>query len=94
MTTEMYNPPHPGLVLREYLADISVTEAARKLHVSRATLSGILNGNKGISPEMSLRLAKALGTHDSFWHDMQSNYDLWQARRKKLPAIEPFFQAA
>jgi addiction module HigA family antidote len=62
--------------------------------ITLGILSGILNGNKGISPEMSLRMARALGTHDSFWHDMQSNYDLWQAKRKKLPAIQPFFQAA
>ena len=54
MATEMFNPPHPGLVLREYLDGISVTLAAQKLHVSRAMLSGILNGSKGISPEMSL----------------------------------------
>jgi addiction module HigA family antidote len=94
MTTEMHNPPHPGLVLREYLEDMSVTLAASRLHVSRATLSGILNGGKGISPEMSLRLAKALGTHESFWYDMQANYDLWQAKRKKLPPIEPFHRAA
>lgn len=94
MATEMFNPPHPGLVLREYLDGMAVTTAARKLHVSRATLSGILNGNKGISPEMSLRLSLALGTHESFWHDMQSNHDLWKAKQKQLPPIERFNVAA
>lgn len=94
MATEMYNPPHPGLVLREYLEGLSVTETARKLHVSRATLSGILNGGKGISPEMSLRLGMLLGTHDSFWHDMQSNHDLACAKKKKLPPIKPLRRAA
>ncbi len=94
MPTEMFNPPHPGLVLRAYLEGLSVTEAARRLHISRATLSGILNGNKGVSPEMSLRLGKLLGTHESFWHAMQSNYDLAQAKRKKLPPIKPLDRAA
>jgi len=94
MPTEMFNPPHPGLVLREYLQGLSVTDAARKLHVSRATLSGILNGSKGVSPEMSLRLALLLGTHDSFWHDMQSNHDLAKAKKKKLPPIKPIRRAA
>ena len=94
MATEMHNPPHPGMVLREYLEGMSVTEAARRLHVSRATLSGILNGSKGISPEMSLRLGLALGTHESFWYDMQANHDLWLAKLKKLPPIERFRPAA
>lgn len=73
-------------------ADLSVPSWKR--HVARATLSGILNGSKGISPEMSRRLARALGTYESFWLDMQAHYDLWQAKKKKLPPIEPFFQAA
>jgi len=94
MATEMFNPPHPGLVLREYLEGLTVTEAARRLHVSRAMLSGILNGSKGVSPEMSLRLGLLLGTHPSFWHDMQSNHDLAQAKKKKLPPIRPIGRAA
>ncbi|HUB52517.1 MAG TPA: HigA family addiction module antitoxin, partial [Terracidiphilus sp.] len=62
----MHNPPHPGKVLREYLRDINVTVAARHLHISRTTLSRILNGAAGISADMSLRLSDALGTHPAF----------------------------
>ena len=85
--SEMYNPPHPGKVLREYIGEMDVTGMARHLHVSRVTLSRILNGSAGISAEMSLRLGDALGTHPSFWYDMQSSFDMWQAKGKKRPRI-------
>jgi addiction module HigA family antidote len=63
----MHNPPHPGRVLREYLGDIECAEAARRLRVTRTTLSRVINGRTGISAEMSLRLSAALGTHAAFW---------------------------
>ena len=78
----MFDPPHPGFVLKDYLGNVSVTAAAIHLGVTRATLSRILNGNAGISAEMSLRLADALGTTPELWISMQSQYDLWQASRK------------
>ena len=78
----MFNPPHPGKVLRDALGDMDVTTAARKLHVSRTTLSRILNGAAGISAEMSLRLSAALGTHDSLWYELQMSYDIWQPRER------------
>ncbi len=59
---EMHPPPHPGEVLREWLADIGVTEAAKRLGVTRAALSRVLNGSAGVSADMDLRLSKALGT--------------------------------
>jgi addiction module HigA family antidote len=90
----MFNPPHPGIVLRDALGDMDVTSAARKLHVSRTTLSRILNGAAGISADMSLRLSDALGTHDSLWYEMQMGYDMWQASQKKRPKIERFNAAA
>lgn len=83
----MHNPPHPGSVLREYLGSISVTEAARHLGITRAALSRVLNGAAGISAEMALRLADALGTSPDLWAGMQAQYDLSQAarhRRKKI----------
>jgi len=86
----MFNPPHPGRVLREYLGTVSVTEAARHLGITRAALSRILNGNAGISAEMALRLSDALATTPELWTGMQVQYDLWQAlkrRRKKLPRL-------
>ena len=61
---------------------MSVTEAARKLGVSRKQLSGIVNGRSGISPEMAIRLDKAFGGGASTWYQMQAAYDLAQARKK------------
>lgn len=90
----MHNPPHPGRILRDALGDMDVTTAAKKLHVSRTTLSRILNGAAGISADMSLRLSAALGTHDSLWYELQMSYDIHQAMKKKRPKIEPFGQAA
>ena len=78
----MFNPPHPGTVLKEYLGDISLTVAARHLGVTRVALSRIVNGNAGISAEMALRLSEAFGTSPEFWAGMQSQYDLWQASKK------------
>jgi antitoxin HigA-1 len=90
----MFDPPHPGKTLRDALSDVDVTTAARKLHVSRTTLSRILNGAAGTSAEMSLRLSAALGTHDSLWYELQMSYDIWQESRKKRPRIERFDVAA
>jgi addiction module HigA family antidote len=90
----MHNPPHPGKVLREYLGEMDVTEAAARLRVSRTTLSRVLNCRAGISADMSLRLSDALGTHMAFWSGMQMEYDLWHASRRPRPKIEPFYQAA
>jgi addiction module HigA family antidote len=92
--TEMHNPPHPGRILRQALGDMTVTEAARRLHVSRVMLSRILNCSAGITAEMSLRLSALLGTHESLWYDMQRGYDMWQAKKRKLPRIERIRPAA
>lgn len=85
----MYNPPHPGEVIRELCLDplgLSVTEAAEALGVSRKTLSAILNGRAGLSPEMAIRLSIAFDTTAESWLNQQTQYDLWQAeqRRAKL----------
>ncbi len=85
----MHNPPHPGEVLRELCLkplDLSVSEAARALGVSRKTLSTILNGRAGISPEMAIRLSIAFDTSAESWLNQQTQYDLWSAekRRKSL----------
>ena len=94
MTSRKFNPPHPGKVLRDALGDMEVTTVAKKLHVSRTTLSRILNGTSGISADMSLRLSAALGTHDSLWYELKMSYDIWQASRKKRPRIARFEVAA
>ncbi len=86
----IFNPAHPGEVLRDYLGDMSIAEAAQRLRVTRAHLSRIVNGRAGISAAMSLRLSAALGTSPEFWLKMQLQYDLWQAQRLKKPKIRRF----
>ena len=86
---KMHNPPHPGEVLRELCLKplgLTVTQAATALGVSRKTLSSILNGRAGISPEMAVRLSLAFGTTAESWLNQQVQYDLWYAekRRKNL----------
>ncbi|MBE2897853.1 HigA family addiction module antidote protein [Pasteurellaceae bacterium 20609_3] len=87
----MHNPAHPGEVLKEYLDGISVTLAAKKLGVTRATLSRILNGHSGISAEMALRLAAALNTSPDMWLSMQVEYDLWKAKQHKPVGVQLMF---
>ena len=86
--TRMHNPAHPGEVLREYLPEsLGVTEAARRLGVTRQALSALLNGRAGISAEMALRLEAALGTSAEMWIEMQAGHDLWQARQQPQPKV-------
>jgi antitoxin HigA-1 len=89
---QMHNPPHPGEVLRELCLEpleLSVTDAAKALGVSRKTLSAILNGRTGISPEMAVRLSIALDTTAESWLNQQAQYDLWQvAQRRKRPKVK------
>lgn len=80
----MHNPPHPGEILRDLCLEplgISVTDTASALGVSRKTLSAILNGRSGISPEMAIRLAKAFATSAESWLNQQAQYDLWIAEK-------------
>lgn len=85
----MHNPPHPGEVLRELCLEplgLSVTAAAQALGVSRKTLSAVLNGKAGISPELAIRLSIAFDTSAETWLNQQSQYELWHAEqhRKEL----------
>ncbi len=89
----MFDPPHPGTVLKDYLAGTSVTAAAVHLGVTRATLSRILNGAAGVSAEMALRLSDALGTSAELWIGMQAHYDLWQASKKGHQKLERLLTA-
>ena len=82
----MHNPPHPGEIIRELCIEplgLSVTDTAKGLGVSRKTLSAILNGRAGISPEMAIRLSTAFGTSAESWLNQQSQYDLWQAEQQR-----------
>lgn len=83
---KMHNPPHPGEVLRELCLEplgLSVTDAAEALGVSRKTLSSILNGRAGVSPEMAVRLSIAFGTSAESWMNQQTQYDLWLAEQDR-----------
>ena len=85
MAMQMHNPPHPGEIIREFCIEpleLSITEAAEGLGVSRKTLSAILNGRAGISPEMALRLSMAFNTSPESWLNQQSQFDLWQAKKE------------
>ena len=81
---KMHAPPHPGEVLRELCLEplgISVTAAAKALGVARKTLSAILNGRSGLSPEMAIRVGKAFDTSPESWLNQQVQYDLWKAEQ-------------
>jgi addiction module HigA family antidote len=82
----MHNPPHPGEIIRELCLEplgISVTDAAKALGVSRKTLSAILNGRAGISPEMAVRLSIAFNTSAESWMNQQVQFDLWNAEQHR-----------
>lgn len=81
---EMYNPPHPGEILKEEVLkplQLSITKAAAMLGISRKVLSDITNKKAGISPAMSLKLSKALNNSPDFWYRLQCKYDIWQAKQ-------------
>lgn len=85
----MHNPPHPGNVIRELCIEpsgLTITEVANALGVSRKTLSELLNGHIGISPEMAVRLSIAFNTTPESWLTQQMQYDLWRLKqsRKKI----------
>jgi antitoxin HigA-1 len=95
----MHKPPHPGEVLRDGLftdSTISVTDFAQRLGVTRVTLSRMLNGKVGVSADMALRLAAALGGTAQSWLHMQASFDLWQAEKalkREVAKIEPLNMA-
>src|SRR5471030_587869 len=93
MATAMHNPPHPGEILRSLCLEplrLSVTDAAKGLGVSRKTLSAVLNGRAGVSPEMAVRLSIAFKTSAETWLNAQLQHDLWhaEAQRKKLRVMK------
>ncbi len=94
----MKDPPHPGLSVRLNCLEpfhLSVTEGAKVLGVSRTTLSRLINGQAGVSPDMAIRLSKAFGATPDIWIRIQATYDLAQARRHeasiKVKRFQPQF---
>lgn len=85
---EMFDPAHPGELLKEDYFEplhLSITAVAKSLGVSRKTLSSLVNGRSGISPDMALRLSHAFNTTPQLWLNMQQQYDLWHAKQKFDP---------
>jgi len=81
----MKNPPHPGRLIRQDCLEplqLTVTEAARVLGVTRQALNNIVNGKAGVSPEMAFRLSKAFGSSPETWLRLQMNYDLAQVQKR------------
>jgi antitoxin HigA-1 len=92
---KMHNPPHPGEVLQDtVLAQMTVTDFAKRLGVSRVALSRVVNGRAAVSAELAIRLAAALGGSAESWLNMQIAYDLWQAQKKRRPKIQRLRSAA
>ena len=82
----MHNPTHPGLIIRDDVLpelQLSVSEAAEQLGVSRITLSRVINGRSAITDEMALSVGKWVGNGSEIWLHMQGQYDLWQAKKKR-----------
>ena len=82
----MHNPPHPGEIIKTLCLEplgLTVTQTAEGLGVSRKTLSAILNGRAGITPEMAVRLSIAFDTSAESWMNQQTQYDLWHAERRR-----------
>src|SRR6188474_3528449 len=89
---KMHNPPHPGEIIKALCFEplgLTVTQAAEALGVSRKTLSAILNGRAGISPEMVVRLSIAFGASAENWLNQQTQFDLWHPEqgRKRLRVV-------
>ncbi len=80
----MYNPPHPGEIIREFCVEplnLTVTRAAESLGITRKTLSTILNGRAGVSPEMAIRLSRVFGRTPEGWLRLQIQFDLWKTEQ-------------
>jgi addiction module HigA family antidote len=92
-----FNPPHPGEILKaDYLdpLELSITDAASGLHIARKNLSAIINGRAGVSSEMALRLSEAFNTTPELWLNLQTNYDLWKARRAPIKRkVKQFYKS-
>ena len=93
--TEMFNPPHPGGLIKDVMEDLglSINAFAKKLKVSPSTIQRIVSEKAAISPEMALRLSATIGSSARLWLQLQADYDLWQVRKRidihELHALRP-----
>lgn len=97
----IYKPKHPGKMVKSLCLgalEVSVTDAAKALKISRPTLSKLINGRIGISPEMAIRLAIVFNTSEELWINLQASYDLWLAQKQRqklhLKALPQLVHAA
>jgi addiction module HigA family antidote len=93
----MHSPSHPGEILLEmYLKpmNVTITEAAEALGVSRKHISAIVNGRVPVTPDMAMRLAVVFSTEAELWVNLQAQHDLWVVTQKKPPNVKPLRQAA
>ncbi len=87
---QMKKPSHPGALILEALAGMTISDAAKHMGVARASLSRIVNGHASVSPDMAYRLGKFLGTSTELWLNLQRQYDVWAVdNRKSQPTIIP-----
>ena len=95
---KMHNPPHPGEIIKELWLDpteVSITEAAQAMGVSRKTLSKIINAKGRVTPEIAIRLSIALGSSPESWLGHQAAYDLWEAEKHRDEMqVSPLFTSA
>lgn len=87
----IHKPLHPGVIIKDVLidnTDLTISEAAERLGVTRTTLSRLLNQHAGVSPEMALRLSKLLNTSIDVWINLQSQYDIWSVAHQPIPGID------
>jgi len=91
----MHKPPHPGQILKELYIEpleMTITEVAGSLDITRQNLSEVINGKRSISVEMALRLAQAFGTTPERWLKLQMQYDLWKYRNKKFKNVDQLIE--
>lgn len=85
---KMFNPPHPGEVLKELYIEplgITITEFALKIGVRRATASDLINAKSALTPKMAIKLAKAFKTSPDMWLGLQMQFDLWEEEQRYIP---------
>ena len=93
----MHNPPHPGELLKELYIEplnLTITELANGIGITRKSLSQLVNGKFGVSPDMAIRLAKAFSTTPESWLNLQQQYDIWKMKKThKFPKIKVFIHS-
>ncbi|HEY4712744.1 MAG TPA: HigA family addiction module antitoxin [Aquirhabdus sp.] len=97
----MYNPAHPGKLIEEYInglkeegVSISISQLAKHIGVTRATMSRIVNGHQAVTPDIALRLKDALGISPELLLKMQMGRDLWEGQQRVRPIITPIYAHA